>query len=482
MKIRAVLILFFLFSLAVELTSCSVSQVQSLSNSTIINSEEDAQTSEEDSLVIWWQQAYVSEADDELARLVQEWEKSSGIKTTLLLKPEPLDKPLASAISQGNFPDIVFISLASEIVAKLASEGKLADVSDVIEPIKDSFNPGILDGVNYLNKTVGERSFYAIPMGMTTYNIHYWKPYLDRLGLKTSDIPQDWQGFWQFWQDVRDRLHKLGEKEITSFCITLNKNVSDAHQAFLQFLHGHNASIFDNQGRFVLERPENRQGLINALSQLSDFYRDGYIPPESMEWKNSDNNFQFLDRQCLLVTNVSLSIPATQKLPDTPFTQGEKNRYLNEIVTLSSWPSTVKGNPSKVFVGHSSVVVPANAEHSEAAKQFLAYLAQPENLQRLTEELKGRTLPPMPELLNTPFWQNSNDPHFAAVGLICAGDIQPFPTTNLAYAEINKEKILTTALERVIRDSVSPEEAADDAIARIKEIIRKGRSSTINNE
>lgn len=80
----------------------------------------------------------------------------------------------------------------------------MADVSDVIQPIRASFNPGILDGVNYLNNQTGQRSFYAIPTGMGTYNIHYWKPYLDRLGLDAGDISRDWQRFWQFWQPVMD--------------------------------------------------------------------------------------------------------------------------------------------------------------------------------------------------------------------------------------------------------------------------------------
>ena len=472
MKIKAVLVLLLSCILRVGLTSCSVSEVNSPQDSAIVKSEENSQRTREKSLVIWWQQAFVSEGNEEIARLVREWEQSSGIKTTLQLKTESIDKQLESAIAQGSSPDLVAMFDLSETIPKLAWQGELADVSDVIEPIQDSFNPGALDGVNYLNNTTGQRSFYAIPTGMTTYNIHYWKPYLDRLGLDPSDIPQDWQGFWMFWQEVRDRLHELGETDITSFCITLNKDSDDGPEAFVQFLHGHNANIFDSEGTLVIDRPGNRQGLINALAQLSDLYRDGYIHSGAMEWGNPDNNFHFLDRQCLLVTNGSLSIPATQKLPETLYNQNEKNRYLNEIVTLAPWPNTVNGSPFKVLIGASWIVVPADSVRSETAKQFLTYLLQPKNLQRLTEQLKGRSLPPMPELLNTPFWTNSNDPHFAALRVISAGDIQPYPDTlNPAYAEVQNQRIFTTALERVIEEGISPEDAADDAIARIQEII-----------
>ncbi|MBP0016572.1 MAG: carbohydrate ABC transporter substrate-binding protein [Cyanobacteria bacterium SBLK] len=471
MKIRVISILLFLFGLGAGLTSCSVFEVQFQNDSAIANLEADDRASEEDSLVIRWPQSYVTGADDVLVRLVREWEKSSGIKTTLLLKPEPLDEVVYKRIEQGRSADIILF-IGESIVSKLAWEGKLLDVSDVINPIRDSFNPAALNSINYLNKTRNQRSFYAIPTGITTYNIHYWKPYLDRLGLKASDIPQDWHGFWQFWQEVRDRLHQLGETGITSFCLTLNKDDGDGQDTLLHFLHGHNVNIFDNEGRSIVDRQENRQGLINALSQLSDLYRDGYIPPSSMEWTGAGNNFQFLDRQCLLVSNTSLSIPATQKLPDSPYTKNEKNRYLNEIVTLSPWPNTVNGSPFKVFVEFPLLIVPAHTQHQEAAKKFLAYLLQPKNLQVLIEQERGRVLPPIKELSNTSFWQDANDPHFDAVRVV-SEQIQPYPTTNPASAETIEQKILTTALERVIRDGISPEEAADEAIVRIQKIVNR---------
>lgn len=67
MKIRAVLIYFFFLGLTVGLASCSVSEVQSPNDSIVIDSEENSKTSKEDSLVIWWQQAFVSEGNEAIA-------------------------------------------------------------------------------------------------------------------------------------------------------------------------------------------------------------------------------------------------------------------------------------------------------------------------------------------------------------------------------------------------------------------------------
>ena len=472
MRNRANFLLIFLTGLLAVLISYSGYLVQVSSNFDHNYPGESSPKNKEKSLIIWWTQAYVSGRETVISQLIREWEKSSGINTTLLFKSGAIDKQIDSVISPESLPDIAEVPISSPLTSQLVWEGKLADTSDVIEPIQDLFSPAALEGSNYPNRTAYRRSFYAIPIGMTTYNIHYWKPYLDRLGLTQSDIPQDWRGFWKFWKDVRDQLHQLGEEEIANFCIPLNKDSSEARAIFMQFLRSHNVRIFDDQGGFILDYPENRRGLIDTLSELSSFYQDGYIPPSAMSWSNSDNNIQFLDRQCLLVINGTLSIPLTQQQPDNPYTQKVRNRYFDEIATLESWPRTVNGTPVEILVGFRRLVIPANANNSAAAKSFLAYLLQPENLQRLVEQGKGRTLPPMPKLLNTPFWQNPNDPHLAAVNSLSKGKIYPYPDPiHPSYMEISRERIFGNTLESVIRDGVSPKVAADDAIARIKEII-----------
>ncbi|MGK7925307.1 MAG: ABC transporter substrate-binding protein [Spirulina sp.] len=472
MKIRAFLVTLLLLSSSVGLVNCaSPPPLQSQNDSTAIDAEENTETNAEDTLIVWWSQGLsTSAANETIAQLVRKWEKTSGIKTTLQLRPNPIDDQVVTAIEQGNPPDVAGPVLLKS--PELAWNGKLADLSDVVEPIKASLNPGMLEAAYYPNRTTGQRSFYAIPIGMTMYNLHYWQPYLDRLGLEASDIPQDWQGFWTFWQAARDRLHQLGEKEINSFCLSVSTNGADGEATFFVFLHGYNVEIFDDEGNLILDRPQNRQGLIKTISHLAQLYREGFIPSDAIDWQGFGNNRAFLDRQCLLVMNPSLSIPTTQRLPDTPYTQKEKNRYVNEIVTLSQWPNTMDGSPFTIIVSRQSVLVPANANNPEIAKQFLSFLFQPENLQQWNEKLEGRFIPVLPELLETSFWQNPDDPHLEAVRLLSARDTQPMPpSVNPAYGEIRGQKVFTKALRKVLQGEISPEEAADEAIARMKEII-----------
>ncbi|MDJ1183497.1 ABC transporter substrate-binding protein [Roseofilum casamattae] len=424
----------------------------------------------EQSLTIWWEQGYTPGENEVVRTLVKEWEKQSGIKTKLELRPGSIDAQVINAIERGNSPDIagpIFLTLVD-----LAWEGKLTDVSDVIAPMQDKFNLGTLKTANLIDRTKNSRSFYGIPMGIFTYNIHYWQPYLDRLGLQQSNIPQEWDEFWLFWEEVRDRLHEAGETNITSFCLPLSGDSSDGYDMFLLFLQGHNTKILDKNDRFVLDRPQNRQGLINTLSQLSRLYQEGLTPPDVFSWQNPDNNTQFLNRTCLLTINATLSIPTTQKLPITPYTQKENQRYTQEIVTLSRWPETANGTAFNTSIGSYVIVIPSNARNTKAAKEFLAYLFEPENLQQWTEEVGGRFLPVMPELLQTPFWQDVQDPHLSAIQILSETNTQPYlPFTHPAIGKIREGQIFVEALKATINGDRSVEEIADEAIARVQDIV-----------
>ncbi|GFZ89798.1 ABC transporter substrate-binding protein [Okeania sp. KiyG1] len=447
--------------------SCSNTKIQSQNNSYAINSD----LREQDSLTIWAEQGFGLEEGKAIAQLVREWEQVSGVKTTLQLRPSPLDDQIETAIQTGNPPDVAFIrSGGLGIVPQLAWEGRLADLTDVIESLEYSFSPSALATVNYQNNITGKRSYYALPNGIKTFNLHYWQTYLEPLRLQQKDIPQDWQNFWQFWQEVRERRRELGYEDIPNFCLTLS-NATDGQLLILHFLHGNNVQIFDENGNLVLDRPQNRQGTIDALTQISNLYQNGSILPEAIAWRGPDNNFQFLDKQCLLVANNSFSIPALQKLPDNPYNQAAKNRYLNEIVTLPNWPNKLDGKPFQMTLAIRATVIPANASNIKDAKQFMTYFFQPENLKLWIEKHKGRAIPPIPELLNTPFWQDAEDPHISALRAIYLGPTQPLPSViSPAYNEVVKEKIWAEALASIIQDGISPEEAADRAIARIQKI------------
>ncbi|MDJ1183499.1 ABC transporter substrate-binding protein [Roseofilum casamattae] len=479
MKFKVWFVLWVFFGVGITLSSCTGEIKNSSQPKPAIDSSGNTELplaeSRKKSLTIWWEQAYTPGENEAIHNLVAEWEKQSGIKTILELRPGALDLQVLNAIERGNPPDLVgpiFVALVDPIW-----EGKLTDVSDVVMPIRDRFNPTALDLAQTVDPETDRRVFYGLPIGMFSYHIHYWQPYLDRLGLQQSDIPEDWHEFWEFWEEIRDRLQQDGDEIITSFCIPLSTISIEGFDIFLLFLQGNNVNIIDKNSRFVLDRHNNRQGLINTLFQLSGLYREGLIPPDAFEWGTSENNTQFLNRRCLLTINATLSIPTTQKLPLTAYTQPEYHRYHKEIVTLPRLPNTADGSILKASMGAHLAIVPHNASNPEAARQFLTYLSQHKTLQQWTEQASGRFFPAMPELLQTPFWQDRQDPHLSAIQTLLRKDVQPFlPAVHPAYEQVRVAGIFSDALTEVVSGDRSPEEAADRAIARVQAIVEQHKS------
>ncbi len=71
-----------------------------------------------------------------------------------------------------------------------------------------------------------------------------------------------------------------------------------------------------------------------------------------------------------------------------------------------------------------------------------------------------------------PFWTNPQDPHVStATKTITQGQTRLFYTfSNPAYSMVLKENVWGQALKKVLVDSISAEQAADDAASRIKQI------------
>jgi multiple sugar transport system substrate-binding protein len=84
-------------------------------------------------------------------------------------------------------------------------------------------------------------------------------------------------------------------------------------------------------------------------------------------------------------------------------------------------------------------------------------------------------LPSMPKLLEQPFWLDPSDRHH----MVSAIQFLTRPRTYLysvvsgdpRHALVNRENVWGKAVHRVVADGISPEQAVDEAIARIKRIV-----------
>ena len=467
MKIRKTLTLFFLFCLTLGIATFS--HIESSTDSLTTHS----QINPQNSLEIWWEQGLLPEENEAILQLARQWEKESGVKVNLKLTPRnAIASELEKAIATGNVPDIAYPDNAGpgSLFPRWAWQGKLADVRDILEPLQNSFSEVALSGVYYQNNVSQQRSYYAIPLGLMTTNIHYWRNLLAETGLNETDIPQDWQGFWAFWQQAGDRLHQAGRNNVFGLGLPMSANGNDMARGFVHFLEARNVQILNESGELLLDRPQNRQGLVAALAEYASFYQNGYVPPKATQWRDFGNNVSFLEGQSLMVTNGNLSIPLTQKLADNPYNQRSQNLYYRQIATRG-WPDKLDGTPMTAEVEVKQAAILADAPHLEQAKQFIAYFLEPEHLSQWLESLKGRFLPPLQPILAGPFWNDPADPHFSTAISIQEGATRPqWQVLHPAYSEVNAQKIWQKTLSSILQDGVSPEEAADRAITQIQAI------------
>ncbi|MGD2179953.1 ABC transporter substrate-binding protein [Lusitaniella coriacea] len=421
-----------------------------------------------DVLTIWWNKGYLLEEDEALRKIVRDWESKTGKKVKLSFETEDdLPQKAERALKTGKSPDILFSTRAEyELIPRLAWEGKLVDVSEVMNPVEESFSPAALQAVSLYDKTAEKRSYYAIPIYQATIYIHYWRDLVEQAGKQPSDIPQDWDGFWNFWKTIQENLPNEQNEKIHGLGITVSPKSSDTYYFFEQVLEAYSVELLDEEGQLQVDDPKVRQGIIQSLRWIAQLYKENYIPPGAVQWLNPDNNFNLLNRLTVMSPNPTLSIPAAQRQ--------EEEIYLNKLGTLE-FPNKPNGDPMRYIVSVRQAAIFSKSKNQELAKEFLAYLVRPENLDTYIKAASGRYAPITKSGWEDPFWRDRADPHIAiATKMLADRPTRPFYfALNPAYAQVLEENLWGEALNRILVENATPETAADEAIARMKEIFEE---------
>ncbi|MGB3693103.1 MAG: ABC transporter substrate-binding protein [Spirulinaceae cyanobacterium] len=431
----------------------SVSVVESPPENTVLN--------------IWWDKGYVLEEDEAIQQVIKGWEQKSGQKADVsFYNADEIAQKANRADHSGKPPDVLFSSRAEYPL--LAWEGILGDVSEVIEPVKDLYAPVALEAAYLYNKVEDKRSYYTVPLHQATIHIFYWQDLLAEAGFKLEDIPQDWDDFWAFWLQVQDKLRSLpGDKyqDVFGLGLPLSIAASDTYYLFEQILEAYDLKIMNESGELLVNQPEVRQGITNILKWYVQFYQQGYIPPQALQWLDPDNNRNFLNRVVVMTPNPTLSIPVALRQ--------DRETYVNKIGILE-FPLQPNGKAISHITAVRQAFIFAKGKNQKLAKDFLSYLIQPETIEEYLQASGGRYLPVMAAARQDPFWQDPQDPHISgAAKTILTGKTHLLNSArNPAYSALVNENVWGVALKRILVDGVSIEEATKEAIARIEEIFQ----------
>src|SRR5205085_11741246 len=112
---------------------------------------------------IWWTQGFVPEEDAAAKKMVADDEKASGNTSELSIVPfAPLRQKIIAAVTSGVVPDM-FRQSPDEVIALLAWDDKLVDVTDVVETQKEEYTETALLNAYCYNNVEKRRSFYGAP-------------------------------------------------------------------------------------------------------------------------------------------------------------------------------------------------------------------------------------------------------------------------------------------------------------------------------
>lgn len=436
-----------------------------------------SQASAQEKLTVWWEKGFYKAEDEALFAVIKKFEAKFKAKIDLSLyaTQEVIPKTVA-ALDAGNPPDVGFGNVLDfQVTAKWAYDGKLEDISSVIDPMRAKFEAAALATTFLYNNTNQTRAYYAFPIRQQTMHIQYWKDMLTDAGLKESDIPTDWKGYWSFWCDKVQTAHRA-KSGARTFGIgqPLGVNSTDSFYSFLTFMDAYNVKLVSDSGKVLVDDPAVRQALINALTDYSAVYSKGCSPPSSTNWQDPDNNVAFFNKTTVMTHNATISIAAKwlDDSTNSTLTQAQRDEakanYTQKIAT-AGFPNKPDGSKMTYRAAVKTGVIFKDAKNKALAKKFVAFLMDDANLTPYIEGSLGRWFPVTKAAQQSAFWKS--DPHRLAVYNQFMAGTTPFEfTKNYKFTVLNNENVWAKALNRILSEKVPVDKAADEMIARIKQV------------
>ncbi len=417
---------------------------------------------------VWWTQGFIPEEDTAFEKLVDDYQKASGNKLNASIVPfAPLRQKEVSAITSGVVPDVMEFA-DFEFCALQSWQDNLIDVTDLVDAQKSHYGEIAMVSLNCYNSKTKKRAQYGVPMKLAATPFHIWGDLVEKGGAKPADFPKTWDAFIDFFKPVQKELQKQGMRHTyaTAFVVsTIGVDPINTYNSFVTAYGGKDVVTAD--GKYHGRDPQIRAALLQALVKLTTMFKEGYIPPSSLNWNDADDNNAFHSKLCVMDYDGSLST----ELPHMK----NKQEYEHDIIT-GPLPLSNDGKmlPSQVAVF--GAAIPKGAKNVAVGKDFLKYASMPEMLNEYLKGGLGRWAPPMPELVKTdPWWLDPKDSHRSThTHMAVVGPSFPwYEAYSPAIAQVNSEHLYQLAFSDVTAHGMAPEAAIDKAIKRAEEIFAK---------
>jgi len=438
------------------------------------------QASAQEKLTVWWVKGFYKAEDDALFAAIKKFEdKHKGVKVELSQYPvQDMIPKTVSALDSGSPPDVAYADVYDfQVTGKWAFDGKLEDISKVIDPIRSRFATNTIETTFLYNDQTKSKAYYAFPIKQQTMHIEYWIDMLADAGFKESDIPATWKEYWSFWcEKVQPANRSKTGKRSFGIGMPMGVDSSDAFFSFLTFADAYNVKMVNDSGKLLVDDPQTRAGLIAAMTDYTTPYTKGCTPPSSTSWKDPDNNVAFHNKTTVMTHNATISLPAkwlddSNNATLTPEQREEARKNYTERIRTAGFPSKPDGSKMVYRTAVKTGVVFKDGKNKKRAMDFVTFLLQEENLGPYVEGSLGRWFPVTKAGQASAFWQA--DSHRKSVFNQYAAGTVPFEfTKNYKFTILNNENVWAKAMNRIVTDKVPVDKAVDEMIERIKTVAR----------
>jgi multiple sugar transport system substrate-binding protein len=420
----------------------------------------DAKTAE-----LWWIQGFAQEEDIGFKQIVEDYQKASGNIIDYTISPyAAMREKTVSAITAGLVPDLIQNSPV-EMNAIWAWSDKLVDVSDVVATQKDQYTESALQAAYSYNSVTKRRSYYLAPYLQASLPNHIWRPLVEKAGYKMEDIPKTWDAYYDFFKDVQKKLRAQGMRNVYGLGFQLTTQGNDPNNVFNYFLIAYGGqNIVTSDGKLHLDDPQVKAAVIKAIEYPTTAYKEGFVPSSAINWNDADDNNAFHAKQIVMDLDGTISTEVA--------IIKEKQDY--DDIVVQGLPLSNDGKPVTTQVTHGGGMIPKGAKNVAVAKDFLKYLIQPSIANNYLKIGLGRNLPAFPAIVKNDEWWFA-DPHrkaYVEQGLL--GPTAPdYFVFNPAWAEVRNQHVFGAAWADVMKNGMTPQEAAEKAFKWVEQIFQK---------
>ena len=431
----------------------------------------------EEKLTVWFSKGFYRSEDDSLIAAIKKFEAKTGIKVELsqYAIQDMIPKTVA-ALDSGAPPDVGYAdTYNNQAAGKWASEGKLEDLTDILQPMMSRFAPQTVEHMLLYNEQTRKKAYYGFPLKRQTLHTQIWGDMLEKAGFKPSDIPTGWREYWSFWCDkVQPAYRKAAGSRAFGIGMPMGVESTDSFQSFYAFMDAYDVKLVDGDGKLLLDDPKLRPNLIKALTDYTEPYLKGCTPPSSTAWKDPDNNVAFHNRTTVMTHNFTVSIAAkwyedSVNPNATPEQRAAAKTAYEETIITAPFPSRPDGKPMTYRSDVKHGVIFSGARNKAAAKAFVQFIMEEENLRPYVEGAIGRWFPVTNAGVESPFWQA--DKHRRAVYAQFKSGTEPFDyVKNFKFTLLNNENVFAKAMNRVVSEKVPVDKAVDELLARVRQV------------